>query len=140
MVGITAEPTVRLLLTGVLCLVPTLAFLGLLRLLDRLRNDVLIGHTMRMAADDGATAEDVVVQMDPAATADAGRSRASASPTRAPAADKRDWDDPRRTPGLVLCSACATLRSPRPGACPTCGAPLDEAADNSAVEGGPRDS
>ncbi|WP_348612269.1 hypothetical protein [Halobaculum rarum] len=140
MAGIAAEPVVRLLLTGVLCLVPTLAFLGLLRLLDRLRNDVLIEHTMRMAAEEGATAEDAVLRMDPAATVDAGRSRASGSPTRAPTADERDWDDPRRTPRLVLCSACATLRSPRPGACPTCGASLDEAADNSVVDGGPRDS
>ncbi|MXR41121.1 hypothetical protein GRX01_07195 [Halobaculum sp. WSA2] len=49
-------------------LVPTLAFLWLPRLLDRLRIDVLVEHTVRMAADDGATAEDVVRRADPAVT------------------------------------------------------------------------
>ncbi|QZY00190.1 hypothetical protein [Halobaculum rubrum] len=140
MAGIAADPVVRLLLTGVACLVPTLAFLGLLRLLDRLRNDVLIEHTMRMAAEDGATAEDAVLRMDPTAAVDDARSRASASPARTPAAEERDGDGPRRAPGLVLCSACATLRSSRPGACPMCGASLDEAADRSVADGGLRDS
>lgn len=140
MVGIAADPVVRLLLTGVLCLVPTLAFLGLLRLLDWLRSDVLVEHTMRMAAEEGATANDAVMRLDPTVTTvDTGRS-ASGSPTGAPAGDERDWDDPQRTPGLVLCSACATLRSPRPGACPTCGASLGEAADDAVADGDARDS
>lgn len=139
MAEIAAEPVVRLLLTGVLCLVPTLAFLGLLRLLDRLRNDVLVEHTMRMAAEDGATAEDAVLRLDPTATVEAGRARAGGSPVRAPATGEPDWGDPRRTPGLVLCPACATLRGTHSGACPTCGASLDEAADHSISDGGPPD-
>jgi len=138
MVGIAADPVVRLLLTGVLCLVPTLAFLGLLRLLDWLRSDVLVEHTMRMAADEGATAEDVVTRAEPAAVVGSGGSRSGGSPTRAPAATDGDWSDSRRPRRLVLCSACATLRSPHPGSCPTCGAPLDEAADPPATDGGSR--
>lgn len=111
MVASTAEAAVRLLLTGVLCLVPTVAYLGLLRLLDRFRSDVLVEHTMRMAA----------VEETSEASGD-------------------DWEDPGRARRLVLCSDCATLRSPRPGRCPTCGASLEEVADRPVLDRGPRGS
>lgn len=120
MAAFTADPVVRLLLTGVLCLVPTVAFLGLLRLLDRLRNDVLVEHTMRMAAEEGATSDLVASRFDPALALAAG----SGSNENAPD-DGDEWGDPSPKRRLVLCSECATLRSGRPGSCPSCGAPLE---------------
>ncbi|MFC6787536.1 hypothetical protein ACFQFH_17250 [Halobaculum halobium] len=141
MVGVLTEPVVRLLLTGVLCLVPTIAFLGLLRLLERLRNDVLVEHTIRMAAEEGATAGAAATRADPAVAFGVARDGSTGRSEPEPA-DETDWEDPRPTRRLVLCSACATLRSPRPGACPTCGAALDAAADRSDAdldpEGEPR--
>jgi hypothetical protein len=120
MPGIASEPVVRLVLTGVVCLVPTVAFLGLLRLLDRLRNDVLVEHTMRMAAEEGGTSRLAGTRLDPAVALEAdGPSESAESPAS-------DWSDPQQAPRLVLCAACATLRPSRSGACPTCGAPLPQ--------------
>ncbi|MFC7069165.1 hypothetical protein [Halobaculum lipolyticum] len=122
MADIAAEPLVRLLLTAVLCLVPTAAFLGLLRLLDRLRNDVLVEHTMRMAAEEGATSGVAGTRFDPGAALASGRRPGSDRPSR-------EWGDPDTRRRLVLCDACATLRSSRPGACPSCGAVLEDPRD-----------
>ncbi|MFC7136393.1 hypothetical protein [Halobaculum litoreum] len=123
MADIAAEPLVRLILTGVLCLVPTLAFLGLLRLLDSLRNDVLVEHTMRLAAEEGATGGFGGTRFDPGAALSSGRHGVADDGADA------DWGDPGTRRRLVLCDACATLRSPQPGACPTCGAVIEEPAD-----------
>ncbi|MFC7098004.1 hypothetical protein [Halobaculum marinum] len=132
MAALTADPLVQLVLTGVLCLVPTAAFLGLLRLLDRLRNDVLVEHTMRMAAEEGATSL-AGTRFSPGAALAAGRpadaERAAAEREAAVA-----WGDPGAARRLVLCDACATLRSPRPGPCPSCGAVIEEPTDRQPPE------
>ena len=133
MAGITADPFVRLLLTGVLCLLPTLAFLGLLRLLDRLRNDVLVEHTLRMAAEEGKTSGLVDVGTDPLAVVGAGGSSDPGSEASPSALSDGSAAGTRRS--LVLCESCVTLRPAAPGDCPTCGAPLD-AADGDAEGGG----
>ena len=130
MAEIPVEPLVRLILTGVLCLVPTVAFLGLLRLLDHLRNDVLVEHTMRMAAEQGATGGAGGTRLDPGAALASGRHEGSDA---ADSADAIEWDDPDTKRRLVLCGACATLRSPRPGACPSCGAVLEDSTDSPRV-------
>ncbi|SHG50419.1 hypothetical protein [Halobaculum gomorrense] len=116
MAAIESEPVVRLVLTAILSLVPTVAFLGLLRLLDRLRNDVLIEHTVRMAAEESGTGRLAGTRLDPAVVLGSERSDDS---TRSAASD-----DLRRDRTLVLCAACAMLRPSRSGACPTCGEPL----------------
>lgn len=135
MVSASGSPAVDAALTGALCLVPTLAFFGLLRLLDRLRDDVLVEHTLRMAAEEGRTA-DGANRLDPGVALRRGESRRRGSDDGGPDGlawvDDDGWDDPPRRE-LVLCPECATLRRDGAGACPECGAdPADAEASGTA--------
>ncbi|WP_435062957.1 hypothetical protein [Halobaculum sp. EA56] len=138
MVGVTADPLVRLVLTGALCLVPTLAFYGLLGLLDRMRNDVLVEHTLRMAEESGDTSGLVGGRLAPAALG-AERDGPPGVPHGSGSGDATEWDDPPPRRRLVLCSACATLRPSTPGPCPSCGAPLAEDEEGGGGPSSPRE-
>lgn len=133
MAAVTGNLFLDAALTGVLCLVPTMAFFGLLRLLDYLRDDVLVEHTLRMAAEEGRTAE-ARNRLDPGVALRAGPGGRSDSGSADGLAwvDRDGWDDPPRRQ-LVLCPECATLRGANSRPCPECGADPTEDESPAAV-------
>jgi hypothetical protein len=95
-------PVVRLILTLLLCLVPTLALFGLFRGLERIRDDDLITE---WAANSDEEVSEVDLAAVLAGTADSGESDAR-SPSESPRASNRSASPDSTEEQAVHCRRC----------------------------------